>query len=83
MRATDLAIELHLRGLHDQRLRMTAKEQRELFGGYVFGKKEFHIDTDGIGHIYTFRSVCFGLDTETETWTLEQVIKAVDAKRKL
>jgi hypothetical protein len=43
--------------------RLTAAQQRKLFGRNIFGRKQLTIDASGQGRVYGYYSVAFGTDS--------------------
>lgn len=59
----DLAARLELAGLHGYTGRLPAKQQRDVFGGVLFGKKTVRIDCAGQGSIGVAHSFWEGTHT--------------------
>lgn len=64
-------------------VKLTAAQQKEIFGAYLFGKQNLYIDLDGQGEVTATASCCFGTDCNQMTWTLDEVANAVNAGKKL
>ncbi len=59
----DIAANVTIAGLENFTGRMTAAQQREVFGVNFFGRKSFTISTRNQGSANGHFSVCFGTDT--------------------
>jgi hypothetical protein len=59
----DIAANVAVADLDGFTGRMSAAQQRSIFGSYLFGKKRLTIDASGQGRVYGWYSVCFGTDT--------------------
>ena len=69
----DLAARLMLEGLDGFDGKMSADEQRRVFGRALFGKKRITITCDGQGEIWAHWSAAFGTTTAGAGFTFEQV----------
>ena len=58
--------------------KMTAKQQREVFGGYLFGRKTIRIDARGQGKVTGTFVVCFGTDSVFFEKSFDQIAEAVN-----
>lgn len=70
----ELAARIAIAGLDGFNGRMTAKQQRELFGAAPFGKKVINIDATNQGVIWGFYSTAYGTDSVRFEWTLEETV---------
>lgn len=78
----DIAARAEIAGISGKRVKLTAGEQREIFGGYVFGKQDITVDTHNQGAVKASRSV-IPRDCVFATWALDDVAEAVNEGRKL
>lgn len=62
-------------------IRMSAADQRKLFGVALFGKKEFMVNSTG--EVLVSWKVCFGADSETVTLDREKLKLAISEKKAL
>lgn len=69
---------LALADLEHQWIRLRAKDQRCLLGCVPFGRCA--IWSDG-SSVYVFRSVCFGTDYETTTFTAPELAQHIAARK--
>lgn len=53
--------------------RLTARQQRDIFGGYYFGKRHLIVDPTGQGQVTAIKKVCFGTDWDEEYATFAQI----------
>jgi hypothetical protein len=73
-----IAANVTLAGLDGFKGRLTAKQQREVFGANIFGKKVVKIDASNQGQVTGSFSVCYGTDRNIFEQTFEQIAKAVN-----
>lgn len=73
-----IAANVVLAGLDGFHGRLTAKQQREIFGANVFGKKLINIDASGQGKVTGSFSVCFGTDRDFFEKSFEVIAKYVN-----
>jgi hypothetical protein len=79
----ELAAALAVDGLDDSRWhRLSAAEQRALFGFPVFGKKEFRVNPANQGEVMLRKSVPPG-DSIFAVYSYAEVAAAVNSKTKL
>jgi hypothetical protein len=74
----EIAANVTLAGLDGFKGRLAAKQQRELFGANIFGKKVVKIDASNQGQVTGSFSVCFGTDRNHFEKSFEQIAKAVN-----
>lgn len=80
----EVAARIALAGLDDGRWhRLTAAEQRAVFGAYLFGKKSLRFDTSNQGRVEYAYSCCFGTDACTGEHSLDRIAAAVNAGHRL
>lgn len=70
-----------LLGIEGQWVRLSADDQRAIFGANVFGRQEMRIDADGT--LTVRRSVCFGTCKEAADYTVAQIQRCVKEGWKL
>ncbi|WKC55473.1 hypothetical protein R41_25 [Klebsiella phage R4_1] len=70
-----------LLNIENQWVRMTADDQRKLFGVALFGKKQFMVKSSG--EVMVCWSTCFGTDSETVTINRENLKEAINHKKAL
>lgn len=63
--------------------RMTAKQQRELFGFAALGRKQFSFDGNGQGTVSVSVSKCFGTDSVTKAFSYEQFAEICNKQEKI
>lgn len=73
-----IAANVALAGLDGFNGRLTAKQQRAIFGANVFGKKVVKIDASNQGRVIGSFSVCFGTDRSHFEKSFEEIAKAVN-----
>lgn len=81
----EIAANIALKGIEGQWVRMSAQEQREVFGAFIFGKLQIRVDLNGQGKVEARkRAGCsFTGDMLWNEWTLDQVAAAASTGRKL
>lgn len=80
----EIAAKAHLAGVdHGRWVRLTAAQQRDIFGAYLFGKKSLRISTDGQGSVEYVHSVCYGTDFSGGVYSLERIAEAVNGGHRL
>jgi hypothetical protein len=79
----EIAAKVAVEGIERRWLKMTAAEQKDVFGAYVFGKQSLWIDAEGQGELIVHRSCCFGTDGMTARFSFDDVAAAANAGRKL
>ncbi len=77
-----IAANVALAGLDGFKGRLSAKQQREVFGAYFFGKKFIKIDASNQGSVSGGYSVCFGTDWSTFEKSFDQIATAVNSERR-
>lgn len=73
-----IAVNVTLAGLDGFTGRLTAKQQREIFGANIFGKKTIKIDASNQGQVTGSFSVCFGTDSNHFEKSFEEIAKAAN-----
>lgn len=63
--------------------RMTAKQQRELFGFAALGRKEFSFDSNGQGTVRVSVSKCFGTDSYTKCLSYAEFAEYCNKQEKI
>jgi hypothetical protein len=58
--------------------RMSAKDQRELFGAYLFGRKQIKINARGQGCVSGSFKIAFGQDANHFRFSFEQITDAAN-----
>lgn len=82
----EIAAKIALKGIEGQCVRLSAQEQREIFGAYVFGQLSLCVDLDGQGKVTGRKNAGHGnicRDTAFNEWTLEEVAAAAATGRRL
>ena len=77
----DIAANAEIAEIAGKRVRLTASQQRSIFGAYVFGRQTINVSTDGQGEVVATIAVLF--DSVYARWTLEEVAAAANEGRKL
>ncbi len=86
MNKYEIAANVTLKGIEGQPVRMSAQEQREVFGAAVFGRFEICIDLNGQGKVTGRKNAGHGnicRDSIFNEWTLEEIAEAAKSGRKL
>jgi hypothetical protein len=78
----EIAANCEIAGLAGKSVKLSAQEQREIFGAYVFGKQTLIISLENQGGV-TAQKMSYPIDTLFHTWTLAEVAEAVNAGKKL
>jgi hypothetical protein len=80
----DIAAIAAMNGLEgDDYHKLTAAEQRELFGFVVFGRKSVNFESDGQGTVHIASTACFGTDGNVTRLSYEQFAEYVNEQRKI
>lgn len=79
MNKYDLAAIAEIEGLTENR-KLTASQQRELFGFNVFGRLTLRFDLDGQGEVTLMRRTCN--DSIFAIRTLDEVVEAIQNQRR-
>lgn len=79
----EIAANIALAGLDSFDGRMSAAQQRAIFGANVFGKKSITINNVNQGEIEVRYSAAYGTDQVLTRVSFEQVAQAVAASRPL
>lgn len=74
----EIAARVAVAGLDGFDGRMCAADQRRVFGGYVFGRKQFRIDASGQGRVSGSYSSCFGTDSAFFEWSFDRIAGVVN-----
>jgi hypothetical protein len=74
----EIAARAHLAGLDGRWLRLTAAQQRAIFGANVYGKKQIFIDTDNQGVVHYSYSACYGTDWATGEHSFDRIVRAAN-----
>ena len=74
----DLCERLMAEGLDGFDGRMSATDQRRIFGRPLFGKKRIQVSCDGQGEIRASWSAAFGTTTAGSTFTFDEVAHYMD-----
>jgi len=69
----EIAGRVAVAGLDGFKGTLTAAQQRQLFGRYIFGKMYMEISCYAPGTVKGFRKVCFGTDWEEYSLTFEEI----------
>jgi hypothetical protein len=70
-----------LAGLEDQRIRLSAIDQRKLLGVVVFGRRPITVHKDGT--VECTVDTGFGRDSDTAVWSANTIRLAADAGQQL
>lgn len=70
-----------LLNIENQWVRMSADDQRKLFGVALFGKKQFQVKSSGV--VMVCWKTCFGTDSETVIINRENLKEAINHKKAL
>lgn len=82
----EIAAQVTMAEIDGEYLTLSAAQQREIFGGYVFGRTLIHADTTGQGKVTIRKNAGHGnicRDVLFAEFTFEQVAQAVSEGRKL
>ena len=63
--------------------KLTAAQQRELFGANILGRKSVNFESDGQGLVRVASTACFGTDGNTIRLSYEQFAKYCNEQRKI
>lgn len=82
----DVAAQVTLAGIEGKAVKLTAAQQRAIFGGYVFGRATIQADCTGQGKVTISKNaghsdIC--RDTLFAEYSFAQVAQAVTENRKL
>jgi len=69
----DIAAKVELASLDGYEGRLTADQQRKVFGRYIFGKKVLKIDASNQGKVSWFVWACFGTDKSCGEFSFEEI----------
>ncbi len=79
----EIAAAAALANIEGRWLKLTAGQQRSIFGAYLFGQKTVRVDCNGQGRVEVTYSVCFGTDWASAEFTMDQVAAAANEGRRL
>lgn len=84
MNKYDVAALIAIAGLDtNEYMKLSAAQQRELFGYNAFGKVNVRFNPDGQGCIELYRSCCYGTDIAWTTYTYEELAAKINNKQKV
>lgn len=78
-----IAANITIAGLDGFKGRLTAKQQKELFGANLFGKKKLTIDTSNQGRVFGSFSVCFGTCHNWFEKSFEEIADVVNSGNRM
>lgn len=78
----DIASRIAIAGLDGWTGRLTAEQQRKIFGQPLFGKKKVTLDCTNGGRVHGYRDVCFGTDWDSFDFSFETIAETVNSGRK-
>lgn len=67
----------------DDYQKLTAAQQRDLFGANVLGRKSVNFESDGQGIVRIHSSACFGTDGNVTRLSYEQFAEYCNSNRKI
>jgi hypothetical protein len=80
----EIAANVEIAGIAGVAVKLTATEQKAMFGGAVFGKQSIRFDLTGQGKVTATRSATkWAQDTLFGEWTLDELAKAIEDGREL
>ena len=74
MNKYEIAANLELNNLSNFEGKMSAAQQRAVFGANVFGKKTVKIDNTNQGNVEVWYSAAFGTDTSHTVKSFDEIV---------
>lgn len=75
----EIASRIALAGLDGFTGRLTAAQQRELFGRNIFGRKKVTIDASGQGRVHGWHSAAYGTDSVFFDKSFEEIAELANS----
>ncbi len=63
--------------------KLTAAQQRELFGANILGRKSVNFESDGQGTVRIASTACFGTDSNVTRLSYEQFAQHINEHQKI